>query len=222
MDLKEAIRARHSVRSYQNRPLEAEVKEKLASFIEEVNGESGLHIQLVTDEPLAFDSRMAHYGNFKGVTNYIALIGKKTKDLEVKTGYYGEKIVLYAQTLGLNTCWVAMTYKKIKTAYAIDGGEKLNVVIAIGYGETEGKAHKIKTPQEVGLTDGAPTWFAEGVEMALLAPTAINQQKFRFERDGDKVRATAGKGFYVKTDLGIAKYHFEIGAGKDNFLWEEQ
>ncbi|MEI3552822.1 MAG: nitroreductase family protein [Acutalibacteraceae bacterium] len=41
------------------------------------NQESGLHIQLVTNEPKAFDSFMAHYGKFKGVTNYLALIGKK-------------------------------------------------------------------------------------------------------------------------------------------------
>lgn len=79
--------------------------------------ESGLHMQLVLDEPKGFDGFMAHYGKFSGVKNYIAVIGKKGRDLEEKCGYYGEKVVLYAQRLGLNTCWVALTYSKIKTAF---------------------------------------------------------------------------------------------------------
>ena len=78
---------------------------------------------------------MAHYGKFKGVTNYLALIGKKESSLEEKCGYYGEKLVLFAQELGLNTCWVAMTYSKIKTAFQVEKGEKLCIVIALGYGE---------------------------------------------------------------------------------------
>ena len=62
--------------------------------IEECNKESGLHIQLVEDEPKAFAGMMAHYGKFSGVTNYIALVGKKGADLEEKCGYYGEKLTV--------------------------------------------------------------------------------------------------------------------------------
>lgn len=83
------------------------------------NRESGLHIQLVLDEPRGFGGLPAHYGKFSGVKNYIALIGKKSPNLEEACGYYGEKIVLRAQQLGLNTCWVAMTYSKVKTAFQI-------------------------------------------------------------------------------------------------------
>lgn len=175
---------------------------------------------LVTDEPKAFDSFMAHYGKFKGVRNYIALIGKKDSELDEKCGYYGERLVLKAQQLGLNTCWVAMTYSKVKTAFSIDSGEKLCVVIAIGYGETQGVPHKSKTVEEVAKTDGQmPDWFRSGIKAALLAPTAMNQQKFMFTLDGNTVTAKAGKGFYTKLDLGIVKYHFEIGAEKDMFQW---
>jgi hypothetical protein len=49
---------------------------------------------------------------FTGVQNYIALIGKKSSSLEEQAGYYGEQLVLTAQQLGLNTCWVAMTVSK--------------------------------------------------------------------------------------------------------------
>ena len=138
----DAIYDRHSVRQYQNQPLSKEVIHALRSEIDACNQESGLHIQLVTNEPKAFDSFMAHYGKFKGVTNYLALIGKKESSLEEKCGYYGEKLVLFVQELGLNTCWVAMTYSKIKTAFQVGKGEKLCIVIALGYGETQGLPHK--------------------------------------------------------------------------------
>lgn len=112
MEFLAAIEQRHAVRAYLNKPIEKEKADALRLLIEECNRKGDLHIQLVLNEPKAFDSFMAHYGNFSGVTNYIALIGKKCGDLDEKIGYYGEKIALYAQTLGLNTCWVAMTYKK--------------------------------------------------------------------------------------------------------------
>lgn len=221
MNLEEAIKMRHSVRRYQNKPLEAEVIAQLQAEIDACNQEGGLHIQLVTNEEKAFDGFMAHYGKFSGVTNYIALIGKKNAELDEKCGYYGERLVLKAQQLGLNTCWVALTYSKIKTAFEIHQGEKLCVVIALGYGETQGVPHKSKSIPEVTQLDGEmPDWFKSGVESALLAPTAMNQQKFTFSLENGKVSAKAGMGFYAKVDLGIVKYHFEIGAGTTNFEWK--
>lgn len=220
MDQLETMKARHSVRQYQNKPLEADVISTLQKEVESCNRESGLHIQLVTNEPKAFDGFMAHYGKFSGVTSYFALIGKKTADLEEKCGYYGERLVLKAQQMGLNTCWVAMTYSKIKSAFVIDKGEKLCIVIALGYGENQGAAHKSKEADAVTKTEGhIPDWFQKGTEAALLAPTAMNQQKFLLTLKGNQVSAKAGIGFYAKIDLGIVKYHFEIGAGKDNFEW---
>ena len=220
MNIIEAMKKRHSVREYMDRPLEPEVISALNNEIDICNGESGLHIQLVTNEPQAFDGLMAHYGNFKGVTNYIAMIGKKEPGLDEKCGYYGERLVLRAQQLGLNTCWVAMTYRKIKTAFVIDRGEKLCVVIALGYGVTQGIAHKSKAIEDVVETEGVlPDWFRQGVEAALLAPTAMNQQKFVFSQNANRVSVKAGRGFYTKMDLGIVKYHFEIGAGKNGWEW---
>ena len=146
MDLLQAMKERHSVRSYDEKSIEAGTVEKLRSFIKECNKESGLHMQLVLDEPHAFEGFMAHYGKFSGVRNYIALISRKGNDLEEKCGYYGEKIVLYAQTLELNTCWVGLTYSKVKSAFQIDPGEKLCLVIAIGYGQTQGVSHNSNFP----------------------------------------------------------------------------
>lgn len=221
MDLWEAMRARHSVRQYQDKPLDGEAVGALKAEVERCNQESGLHIQLVLEEPKAFDGLMAHYGKFSGVKNYLAMIGKADGALEETCGYYGERLVLLAQQLGLNTCWVAMTYSKIKTAFTVAPGEKLCVVIALGYGENPGTAHVSKPMDKVAdAVEPTPEWFRKGMEAVLLAPTAMNQQKFRFILEDNRVSARAGMGFYTKIDLGIAKYHFEIGAGRQNFVWK--
>ena len=220
MDIQEAIRTRHSVRSYMDKPLPAEAVEALEQEIATCNAEGGLHIQLVTDESEAFGGLMAHYGKFSCVKNYIALVGPEGPGLEEKVGWYGERLVLRAQMLGLNTCWVALTYKKVPGVFKINSGEKLTVVIALGYGQTQGAAHKSKSAEEVSnLSGDSPDWFRAGVEAALLAPTAVNQQKFTLTCMGEKVSAKAGLGACAKIDLGIVKYHFELGSGKDSSIW---
>ena len=221
MTLMEAMQARHSVRQYREEALRKEDAALLREEIDACNAESGLHIQLVCGEPKAFSGLLARYGKFSGVTNYIALVGKKGPDLSETCGYFGERIVLRAQQIGLNTCWVAMTYSKVPSAFSAGEGEKLCAVIAVGYGKTQGSGHRVKSVREV--TEGEPPfpeWFVSGVEAALLAPTAMNQQKFRFALQGNRVSATAGSGFYTKLDLGIVKYHFAMGAGADAFTWD--
>lgn len=220
MDWMEVMRARHSVRQYLDKPLEAEAAAALRAEAEACSREGGLHLQLVTEEPKAFAGFLARYGRFSGVRNYIAVVGPKTAQAEEACGYYGERLVLLAQRLGLNTCWVCLTYSKVKDAYAVAEGEKLYAVIALGYGANQGTAHKSKRPGEVAQAEGrVPDWFKKGVDAALLAPTAVNQQKFKFILQGDKVAAQAGSGPHTRLDLGIVKYHFEMGAGRENFAW---
>ena len=143
MTLLDAIPARHSVRAYTDRPIPPEAAEQLRAELQAGNQAGGLHMQLVTDDPAAFEGLLAHYGKFRGVRHYIALIGPKTPDLEEKLGYYGERA-------------------------------------------------------------------------ALLAPTAMNQQKFRLTWSGTQVKAVSTGGFYSNVDLGIVKCHFELGAGTDS------
>lgn len=227
MTIQEAIEARHSVRAYKEQPLADDVVKVLEEQIANLNQEGKLHIQLILNEPKAFQGTLAKYGKFRGVTNYIVMAGKKSEDLDERVGYYGEHLVLLAQTLSLNTCWVGLSYSKVPGTYVLDEGEKIACYIAIGYGETQGAAHKIKTVEQVSnASDITPSWFKKGVEAALLAPTAVNQQKFSFEYVGmsnNHHQVRAKKGFsmigYTQMDLGIAKYHFEIGAGKDKFEW---
>ena len=227
MTIQEAIEARHSVRAYKDLPLSEEIVKLLEDELVKLNNEGQLHIQLICNEPKAFQGTMAKYGKFRNVNNYLVMAGKKAEDLDERIGYYGEHLVLLAQTLGLNTCWVGLSYSKVPGTYVLEEGEKIACYIAIGYGETQGVGHKIKTVEQVSNASNiTPSWFKKGVEAALLAPTAVNQQKFSFEHVGVKNNChliRAKKGFsmigYTQMDLGIAKYHFEIGAGKDKFEW---
>jgi nitroreductase len=228
MTLTEAIKARHSVRRYKEDPIPEEVLAVLADKVRTINQEAGLHVQLVTDEPKSFSGLMA-YGSFSGVKNYFVMAGKKGEELDEKIGYYGEQLVLLAQTLGLNTCWAGLSYSKIPGTYELENGEKIGCYIALGYGQNQGKEHKVKPVKEISnASDLTPNWFKNGVEAAQLAPTAVNQQKFRLEylglQDGSRLPKVQAKPLfsmvgYSKMDLGIVKYHFEIGAGKENFAW---
>ena len=218
--LMKAIRERHSVRAYENRPIADEIISQLREEIAACNSEGNLHLQLVTDEPSAFSTAIARYGHFSNVSNYVALVGQKADDLDERLGYYGERIVLLAQILGLNTCWVGVSFSKRKGRFDIADGEKLSGVISIGYGSTSGSRHRVKGLHDVtDCVEPYPTWFAAGMEAVMLAPTAMNQQKFRFSITPEGVEAKAGFGFYTRMDLGIVKLHFEIGAGKENFKW---
>lgn len=221
----QAIRMRHSVRKYQDRPLDATMISKLQEEICRLNNEGDLRMQLVLNEKKAFQGILS-YGKFSNVSNYIMVVGKKSESLDYRAGYYGEKLVVYAEQLGLNTCFVGLTYKRIDGAFHLGDDEKILVCIAIGYGDEKGiKRHKIKRPDQVSnVNEASPEWFKAGVDAALLAPTAVNQQKFYFELIMEnKVRPCKGRSLvgYTKIDLGIAMCNFEIGAGKNNFKWED-
>ena len=113
MTLQEAIEARHSVRAFKEQPLAEDVVKVLEEEIAKLNSEGRLHIQLVRNEPKAFQGTIAKYGKFRNANNYIVMAGKKADDLDERVGYYGEHLVLLAQTLGLNTCWVGLSYSKV-------------------------------------------------------------------------------------------------------------
>ncbi|WP_154571621.1 nitroreductase family protein [Baileyella intestinalis] len=215
ISVEEAIRERHSVRQYEDRPIPAEIIQRLKEEIDKVNVKGDLNIQLVTDEPKAFSGGLAHYGKFSGVSNYFVLAGKPGSDLHERCGFYGEHLVLLCQRLGLNTCWVGLTFKKIPSAFKLRAGEKLVILIPVGFGVTQGNQHKSKNIEKVSnLRTDSPEWFRKGVNAALLAPTAVNQQKFFFKLENDRVKTRAGAGFFSKVDLGIAEYHFEAASGK--------
>lgn len=209
MQMLDLMKERHSVRQYSDKKIEGDVKSKLNKYVASINEESGLSMQIFYNESNCFNSMLAHYGKFSNVKNYIAIVGKKEE--QEKAGYYGEKLALKCQELGLNTCWVALTHGKVNVQTKPQ--QKLLILIALGYGTNTGVAHKSKPIKELCKEDAYPEWFMKGMEAVSLAPTAMNQQKFLFEMKNGQVYAKALRGFYSKIDLGIVKYHFEAVTG---------
>ncbi len=216
----EAARQRHSVRRYTGDPLSEEHAAALRAAIEEVNREGNLNATLVLNEPKAFGTIPLKVIGFSKAVNYIAMIGPEDGTLNERCGYYGERLVLLAQSLGLRTCWALMCDKK-RIPERVGEGQRFVIGISVGYGQDDGKQHKGRPASEMGLADGVPEWFARGIECAMLAPSGVNRQPIRFELDGNKVSAVYKKGNMTRIDCGIAMYHFELGAGRENFVWNE-
>ena len=216
MDIKELIKARHSVRKFKDIPVNDEHRAALDELAKELSEKSGLNIQVIYDDPECFKSIFA-YGRFKNAANYIALAGDKTvENIDEKCGYYGQQMVLKAQEIGLNTCWIGGSYSKGKCKIDTEKGEKVVCIIALGYGENDGVKHKSKPVSKLCNVPESdmPTWFKNGMVAAMMAPTALNQQKFYVTLNGDDVIVTAQKGPFTKVDLGIVKYNFEAVTGR--------
>ena len=220
MDLMQAIEQRHAVRSYRDEPLSREAVARLYDAIARCNAEGGLHFRLVRQCPAAF-AGLASYGMFKGVRDCVAFVGRREDGLDERIGYYGELVALEAQRIGLNSCWVAATYRKKRLAADIGPDETCPCVLAVGYGAHPGKPHATKPIEKLCRSDEnpAPDWFVAGVRAAQLAPTAMNRQRFLIELREKTVDVSSLGGPYAAIDLGIVKRHFEIGAQSVSPSW---
>lgn len=208
----DAIKERHSVRSYENRKIEDDIIMKLNDMIELCNKEGNLHFQLCEEIGNTYNKLLSKAMGLGSAPSVIACIGPNDDTLDERIGYYGERIVLYAQQLGLNTCW-AGTFNRKGMPVKLEADERLVISIAIGYGTNNGRERRSKTIDQVSSVKGVrPEWFDYGIKMALLAPTAINQQKFEIILNEDETVEYIDKGGVMsKVDLGIVKYHFEAG-----------
>ena len=208
----EAVYARHSVRSYLDRRIEPDKLRLLNEKIADCNRRGRLRMTLLEDAAGTFGRLLNRAMGLSSAPSAIACAGTDDATLDERVGYYGEQIVLYAQTLGLNTCW-AGTFSAKRVPLRLAEGERLVIVIAVGYGAQQGKAHRSKPIEQLGAgSDHLPAWFAEGLKLAALAPTAINQQKFEFHLNDDgTVEAVDRGGPFSRVDLGIVKYHFDLG-----------
>ena len=212
----DAIKLRHSVRNYKPEPIGQKEMDQIKEKIEELNAAGNLHLQLIEDAGNTFNKLLNRVAGLGSAPSVIACVGPDDATLEQRIGYYGEKLVLFAQEIGLNTCWAGIFNKK-NIGAEVKAGERLVISIAIGYGKDNGRPHKSKSAEQVaeGKAD-KPDWFTKGVEMALLAPTAINQQKFVIRLNDDETVDFIDKGgTFSQVDLGIVRCHFEIGAGRE-------
>ena len=219
MDLKEAMQKRHMVRKYIDKSLPDDLINRINERISMNNEKHKLSMKLMINNNKGVNSIMKLI-MAKGVNNFIILAGDNSENLDERLGYSGADIMLYAQTLELNTWWVGGTFNRSVSQYVEN--KKVTGIIAIGYGESQGKPHKSKMVEDVSKYNGTiiPSWFISGVDGALLAPTALNKQDFMIIGDGNKVKIECDNGIFTGSNLGLIKYHFELGAGKENFEWE--
>ena len=218
MNMIEAMEKRHMVRKYTDKKIEEDLIKKLNERIDMLNKKFSVSMKLMINDNHAVGG-IIKLLLAKGVRNYIILAGNEEENLDKKLGYTGADIMLYAQTLGLNTWWVGGTFNRGVAKFV--NNKKVIGIIAIGYGQTQGVPHKSKTKNEVSNYDGdEPVWFKKGVEASLLAPTALNKQDFMIKGHGNKVKLINDNGIFTGANYGLIAYHFELGAGKENFEWE--
>ncbi|MCC8195681.1 MAG: nitroreductase [Ruminococcus sp.] len=220
--MKKAMSERHTVRKYKADKLPSDIVEKLNERIEENNKKYALNIQLVLNNKEAMPGILSATMS-KNVLNYVILAGPDKASTDEVLGYASADLMLYAQTLGLNTWWIGGMYSKKNARKNSDAPENAKIigVVAVGYGMEQGVPHKSKPTSEVSSYEGeAPDWFKAGVEASLLAPTGMNRQEFTIKGTGNEVSMTVPEGSFSKADLGISKYFFELGAGKENFTWK--
>ena len=219
MDEYEAAKQRHTVRQYTTEPISQEHVDALQSAIAGINAEGNLNAVLMLNEPKAFATIPLKVIGFSNASNYIAMIGPEDATLNERIGYYGERLVLLAQSLGLRTCWAMMCSKKYAKDH-VKEGQRFVIGISVGYGANDGKQHKDRPKEEVGYSPDAPEWFNRGIECVMLAPSGVNKQPISFAYEGDEVTAVYKPTNLTRVDCGIARYHFELGAGKENFRWK--
>ena len=227
-----AIKKRCSRRKYIDRSIDSKYVKELEDSIALYNRESGLNMKLIIGNGgKLFDGFHKSYGLFVGVQNYIAMIGSKTLlNRMEKVGRFGEKIILEATAMGLSTCWVGTSYDKNAAKELCEGNEVLYCVIAVGYSDEkhslkermmEYGMHRQNKSKEalIEAEEPVPEWFKQGMDAVYLAPTARNLRPFVFEyKDGQVTASITSPTETAMIDLGIAKLHFELGAGGGS--WE--
>lgn len=223
-----AITQRTSRRAYLKQGIESQKAAQIKKLIDEINGESGLHIQFVESGKHLLSGFKASYGMISGMPSLIAMVGN-TMDPELKRniGYYGQFIALECVSLGLGTCWISGTYNRTECLESISlrDGEELVCVIATG-NVLQNKSIKEQLVSRITggkqtfdeiLTEkdqNLPPWVVSGIEAARLAPSAVNGKPvgYRFTDSLLTVFLTKNKYGTEEIDLGISMANFELGA----------
>ena len=227
MDLLTAISVRRSRRHYIDEPMTSILCDKLRAEADRLNAESGLDMRLVTDRHELF---RGGFGLFQGARNAFLLAGPSDNpDLAEQCGYWGERLVLFATTMNLGTCWVAATFNRALAETLIPAGERLACAIAVGLVKDEMSVRDSvqyrlihRSCKPIGALcryDRPSERFTAGMEAVRLAPSAMNRQPVFFELKSGAVTARVSPSAWGPVDLGIAKAHFELAAGPGRWAW---
>ena len=238
MNMKEMIRSRRSVRTFDGKALREEDATSILAFADKVENPYELPI-----EWKLLDRKRDNLSIpvIAGADTYIAGKMRRAKHAEEAFGYSFEKVVLYAQSLGVGTTWIAgtMDRKAFEHAIHLSDAEVMPCVSPLGYPAEKMSLREtmmrkgVKADRRIDFEklffDGAfdKPLLAENaeelrpaLELVRLAPSAVNGQPWRVVRCGDRVHfyEKRGRGMasdtwdIQKIDMGIALCHFELGA----------
>lgn len=241
MNVREVVIKRKSIRTYKEEPISQELIQKLINYIEDVKApfNTKIRFKIIDMDNISSDVKLGTYGVIKGTKTFICSAVEKEKGYEENLGYTFEKIILYATSLGLGTCWLGGTFKRGEFGKAVNlkENEFMPVITPVGYA----KENRSLLDSLMVLTTGAKNrkdWselffdknfnnaikkeeagkFEEAFEMVRLAPSASNKQPWRIVKDGSSFHffVCRNKGYakglnfdIQRLDIGIAMCHFE-------------
>ncbi len=239
MNIFELIEGRRSVRTFDGRALSPEDAKEIISFADKVENPYDIPI---TWKLLDAKQNQLSSTVIVGTDTYIAGKMQRIPHAEEAFGYSFEKIVLYAQSLGVGTTWIAGTMDRgaFEKALELKDNEVMPCVSPLGYPANKMslretmmrkaiKADKRLSFSELffdgsfdnGLTKERTVKLAEILEAVRRAPSAVNKQPWRVVVCGNDVHfyEKHGKGYISdngwdiqKIDIGIALCHFELAA----------
>jgi nitroreductase len=229
-----AIFARKSRRSFNGRPVDPAVLDKLSAFCGHFRPFPAARAVIVPRPPEAvLRGLIGNYGRITGAPAYAAFLGEsEARNVQAAIGYTGEALILEATTLGLGTCWVSGFFRptEVHAHLSLAPGERVFAVTPIGWA-AESYTYRDLLYRKLARSDGRKPlaelveaaglplepWQEKAVEAARLAPSASNRQPWRFAAGPGFVEIAAsgardGERFAKRLDCGIAMLHLELGA----------
>lgn len=242
--IEETIRKRYSVRTYLEASLPSEIKEKMEAYIRTLTNPFLINIdmKLLEKNKVENAQKLGTYGMIKGASDFIGASVKPGELSLIALGYEFEKLILFATSLGLGTCWLGGTFNRgeFSKAMAVDKDDIFPVISPFGHIAEKARLSdslvrfvaksNTRKPWETlffnndfatPLADEEAGVYALPLEMVRLAPSASNKQPWRMVRVGNvyhfyKAQSpgySSGLGFDIQLiDMGIAACHFHMMA----------
>lgn len=241
--VKSTVEERKSIRTYLSDPITEEDREKISAYIDYLSSapspfECKIRIRIFDVNKEISSKDLGTYGVIKNARTYLGVAAEKSPIAMQAVGYSFEKLVLYAQSIGLGTCWLGGTFNRGEFAKAMQIEENEFFPIASPIGYPAPKNHTINKVMRMAIKadkrkewdklffdgdfskpltkEGAGKW-AYPLEMVRLAPSAANKQPWRIVRQGNmwhffEKKDMSSENDIQRLDVGIALCHFELAA----------